>query len=84
MSHELTRKSFNEYGIEEKQEEEELIASERAYRAIFNREFNLSFFKLKSDQCDLCNVFKAASLIEKIGLHISTKIIRFRKQLLVP
>lgn len=41
-------------------------ATLRQYTDIFNTEFNLSFFKPKKDQCDVCKVYKLACPEEKL------------------
>lgn len=42
----------------------------RQYIDIFNNNFNLSFFKLKKDQCDVCEENKLANLFEKTKMQI--------------
>ncbi|KAB0803299.1 hypothetical protein PPYR_00269 [Photinus pyralis] len=54
------------------------VASSRQYRDIFNGEFNLSFFKPKKDQCDLCIRYTDTDkgnpeLQEKYDSHITNK-----------
>nr|CAH7751113.1 unnamed protein product [Callosobruchus chinensis] len=59
----------------------EKLASSRQYRDIFNTEFNISFFKPKKDQCDVCSVFNLADETEKATLrenyerHIANKLL---------
>lgn len=53
-----------------KDEKGTVIASERMYRDIFNQEFNLGFFQPKSDQCDVCNTFKAANQKQKTEMQL--------------
>jgi len=42
----------------------------RQYTDIFNNNFNLSFFKPKKDQCDVCEKYKLASPLEKTKMQI--------------
>nr|CAH7712435.1 unnamed protein product [Callosobruchus chinensis] len=59
----------------------EKLASSRQYRDIFNTEFNISFFKPKKDQRDVCSVFNLADETEKATLrenyerHIANKLL---------
>ena len=58
LSESLTlRKMYRMYQEEQKQQSAP-AATESAYRKIFNREFNYSFFVPKKDQCDLCAQYK--------------------------
>lgn len=46
-------------------------ATARTYREIFNRQFNIGFFKPRKDQCAECNRFKYALPQEKLKLKDS-------------
>lgn len=57
------------------------LATHRQYRDIFNTEFNISFFRPKKDQCDVCSVFNLADETRKVDLrehyerHLANKIV---------
>ncbi|RVE40000.1 hypothetical protein evm_015350 [Chilo suppressalis] len=47
------------------------FATYRQYKDIFDREFNLHFFKPKKDQCDVCYAWKHATPDERLELQAS-------------
>lgn len=55
------------------------IASQSIYRQVFDKEFNLSFFKPKKDLCDLCHKYETSSgqqkaeMEENYNEHIKNK-----------
>lgn len=55
------------------------VATESIYRAVFNSDFNMSFFRPKKDLCDICHGFKQSSAEEKLAaeetyqLHMKNK-----------
>lgn len=60
-----TIKDLHRDYVEECKEQQITYGNYVMYSRIFNEEFNLSFFKPKKDQCELCTTFQNSNLEEK-------------------
>lgn len=53
------------YYKQESQEKNLPLAKRCTYKTIFNKEFNISFYQPKKDQCSICETYKNSNLEEK-------------------